>query len=233
MIQLSIIKADIKNIFRDRSLAFIVFLPLLFLALLRFAPPVYEPYAVILKEYRSYILAFFCVLTSGLYGFILSFIMLDEKDQGIIPLLKVLPVPAGKLMYMRSALIFGLGFLSNCMLVFFSGIVEYSLIKGVLLSILSSFAGPISAFIITSLANNKIEGVTYFKLFNLVLMAPMAGLFIQSKLAILVGIIPFYWMYAGFVGSDILSPNFNILIGLLYNLLILWGAVKLYVKCLN
>lgn len=233
MIQLSIIKADIKNIFRDRSLVFIVFVPIIFLILLRLTPPVYEPYAAILKEYRSHILAFFCVLTSGLYGFILSFIMLDEKDQGIIPLLKVLPVPAGRLMYMRSALIFAFSLLSNCILVFFSGMATYSFAEGFLLSFTSSFAGPISAFLITSLANNKIEGLTYFKLFNLVLLAPIAGLFIQSKLSLLVGIIPFYWVYAGFTESSVLSLNYLILIGLLYNLFILWGVVKLYVKRLN
>ena len=81
---LTIIKSDFKIIFRDRSLAFLIFLPLLFWALLRFAPPIYEQYLPALREYRAYFLSVFCILSAVILGFILH-ALIGPESIGSIP----------------------------------------------------------------------------------------------------------------------------------------------------
>lgn len=226
----TVIQADVKNIFRDRSLVFILFVPIIFILLLCFLPPLYEPLLPIMSEYRTHILSFFCILTSGLYGFILSFVMLDERDQGILPVFRTLPINLKNLMFCRIALILSLAIVFNLALILISNLVPISFLKALFSAVTSAFAGPISAFLITSFAKNKIEGVTYFKVFNLLLMAPMAGMFLTSKLSLLIGVIPFYWTYAALIGHPFLSDIIVFVVGALINMLVLLASVKLYLS---
>lgn len=221
---LIIITSDLKNIFRDRSLSVIVFVPLIFLVLLRFMPAWYEPHVPVLATYRAHILSGFCVVSSALMGFILSFILLDEKDQNLMPVFRVMPLPAVQFLAYRVLMIMGFSFIGNMLIILFSRMVEYTLMKTILLSLACSFIGPSSTFLITGFAKNKIEGVTYFKLFNMLLMAPLAGIFIVARFSLLFGIVPYYWIYAAFIGSQFISGTMCIELALLLNGMLMMGS---------
>ncbi|MBN1116722.1 MAG: hypothetical protein JXA77_05940 [Bacteroidales bacterium] len=227
---LVIVKSDIKNIFRDKSLAFVIFVPFIFLALLRIAPPVYEQYAPVMELYRAHILSVFCLISTALMGFVLSFILLEEKDQSLFPVFQVLPLPIGRLLLLRTLVIMIYGFLASLLLIFGTGLVDFGISKSILLALSCSLTGPSSTFIITSFARNKIEGVTFFKLLNTVLMLPVTGVFIKSKLGLLFGIFPHYWIFSSFVNQGFIPTNLVILISLIANSILLYLSYLLFIR---
>lgn len=228
---LTIIKSDFKNIFRDRSLAFIVFVPIIFFALLRFAPPIYEQYLPALIEYRAHLLSVFCILSSVLLGFILAFIILEERDQNLMPVFMVMPYSFGNLLLLRVSVIIVMGFLSSILLIVGTGLVEIPFYQAVFLAFASSLTGPSSTFIIASIARNKIEGVSYFKLFNMILMAPIAGMFIGTWHSLLFGIMPYYWIYAAYIGNPVyISSWTSLIIAIVYNLILLLLTFRLFLQ---
>lgn len=226
---LVIVKSDFKNIFRDRSLTLLVFVPFIFLGLLKFMPPIYESYFPFLVDYRPHILSLFSILTSVMMGFILAFILLEERDQNLLPVFMVMPLSVGKLLFLRVLVIVGFGFFSSLLIISGTGLIHVPFHQAVVLALSCSLTGPSSTFIITSFARNKIEGVSYFKLFNMFLMAPVAGVFIHSKLALLFGIFPFFWIYSSFTSFPYISTELSMILALLTNALLLYGTYRLFV----
>jgi hypothetical protein len=64
----------------------------------------------------------------------------------------------------------------------------------ILLSVLCGLIAPLLTILVTILSKNKIEGMTWFKLVNLLVTIPLAALFIQEY-ALLFGIIPTHWAF--------------------------------------
>ncbi len=227
---LTIVKSDLKIIFRDASLRIIVFVPFIFVALLRIAPPIYEKYFPLLFDYRPHILAFFCIINSALMGFVLSFVLLDEKDQNIMPVFKIMPFSLKHFLLIRILVILLFGFFSCILLILSTGLIEISFLKLVLLSLSCSMVGPSSTFIITSLSKNKIEGVTFFKLFNMILFLPIAGLFVKLPLAYCFGLIPYYWIYNGFFNTTTFPNSLVLFFAVIYNFILLYLSFHFYMR---
>lgn len=199
---LTIVKTDFKNIFRDPSLIMIFIVPILILALLRFVLPLIESYIPKVYEYRLLILGTFCLTVSALTSFLLSFVILDEKDQELFQVFRVMPFTFPKLTLLRTMTMLATGFVFCLMLIAGSGLVKLNIPQMIILSLLSSLSGPGNAMLIVSIANNKIEGATYFKLLNMFIMAPLAGVFITGPMKYLLGLIPFFWVFIAFMNYD-------------------------------
>jgi fluoroquinolone transport system permease protein len=227
---LIIVKSDFKNIIRDKSILMILFLPIVFWILLRFVPPYGEKYFPVMQEYRAYFLSLFCLLSPVLLGFVLSFLILEEKDQNLVPLFQVLPLSIHKFMVIRVSFILLFSFVSGLLLITTTGLIYISFWKAVALAFACSFIGPANAFIITAIARNKIEGVTFFKLLSLLLLAPIAGLFIPSDISMLFGIIPYYWIYLGFIPGNPALVSVYIFIAVGYQVVFVLSTYYLYIR---
>ncbi len=226
---LVLIKSDLKNILRDRSMVFILIAPILILLIIRTVPPIYETYFPFMVEYRPLILGFFIMLIPMLAGFMFSFMMLDEKDQCLFPVFRVTPFSFNQLILYRIGIITLLGFLLSLIFLLASGLLEIRIYQVILLTLLSSLSGPIFMLVILSLARNKIEGVTYYKMLNMLFILPVAGIFIESPLRYAFGIIPFFWVYEAF--ETLTNPNkflINMSIGYLLHLVVLAGSYRLF-----
>jgi hypothetical protein len=226
-----LLQSDLKNILRDRSMVFIMIVPVFILLILRIAPPLYESYFPVMVEYRSLILSFFSLLTPLLAGFMFSFMMLDEKDQCLFPVFRVTPFSFELLILYRIAIITLFGFIFSIFLNLLAGLVEIKMSKVILLAFLSSLGAPIYSLLILSLARNKIEGVTYYKLLNMLLVLPIIGLFIENPLRYIFGVFPSFWVYEAF--ESLASPPeflINLSIGLLIHLAILLGSYKFFLS---
>lgn len=226
-----LLNSDLKNILRDRSIVFVMIAPVIILIILRVAPPIYESYFPVMVEYRPLILGFFSVLTSLLAGFMFSFMMLDEKDQCLFPVFRVTPFSFEQLILYRIVIITCLGSIFSLLLILASGLVQMKLYQAILISLPASLGGPVYSLLILSLAQNKIEGATYYKLLNMLLVLPVIGMFIESPLRYLFGIIPIFWIFEAFetLSTPVLC-FINIIIGLLIQMLFLLGAYRLFLK---
>ena len=80
-------------------------------------------------------------------------------------------------------------------------------------------------------AKNKIEAMTWQKLFNLPLLLPILAFFVPFSFSLVFAIFPTYWAYQGF-DSLIKGGNFWVymLIGFAYSILLMVLMIKRFTR---
>ena len=193
-----LIQSDSRQIFRDYALWVFVFLPFIILSLLRWGLPVIEAYFAILVDYRLLIVAMMSSVSAVGSAYLISFIMLDEKDEQVFDALRVMPISPARFILYRLLLITGLGFVFAIFTIAGSGMLEISPLRILGLSFLISLGSPLTALACVSFAHNKIEGVTLLKGINFLFVIPMIVMILDVSWKWVFGFIPFYWVFAAF-----------------------------------
>jgi len=96
---------DIRLIFRDPILYIMLFVPLIFIGLLRIGLPALSEVFPELKSYTMIFLGTFCLIAAMFPAFIYSFIILDEKDQDVITVFRILPISSIEFLTLRLSFI--------------------------------------------------------------------------------------------------------------------------------
>jgi len=189
---------DLRNIVRDRTVGVLLAVPLMFLALLRFGFPEIESRLPGADEYRSLALAVFCLLVGAFPAFMTSFVMLDERDEGVFSALRVLPVSIHRILALRLAVVAGLSLIFPALLLAGSGLHQGGWERAVVLPLLCALSSPAATLLAVSLAGNKIEGLTLFKGFFFVLGLAAVAVAQPGWWSWPAGVIPTYWVYAAY-----------------------------------
>ena len=87
-----ILHNDLKLILRDKSLLIMFFLPLIIILVCRIGVPELSEYVPAIKEYYWLIVAGLTSVTASTPAFLIGFILLDERDENIHTILKILPL---------------------------------------------------------------------------------------------------------------------------------------------
>jgi hypothetical protein len=198
----SIIRTDIRNILRDPSLLLIFFVPFIILVLLRLGFPALQSVWPDVDKYATIGLAMMCITVAIMPGIAVAFAMLDEKDNNLDTVLQILPVSFKRITWYRMVTIFGFGFLSALLLLSFSGIPSGNPAQKFLLALLAATSAPLMAIIPAFYAQNKIEGATYTKLLNFMIMLPLPAFLFPGWWSWLMMIFPAWWIYFAFTGTD-------------------------------
>lgn len=192
---IAIFAADVKNTRRDPTLLLIFWVPVLILAVVRWGLPLLESYLPQVGNFYREILAVFVLLNAVFPGFILSFILLDEKDLQLLPVLHATPVSLTGFLMVRILFIVLFGFMGSLLLLFFNGFIVFSMYQALSLALLSALNAPVIILIIAAIAKNKVEGLTLLKVANIVLFIPLAVLFIDSPWENTLAVFPAFWVY--------------------------------------
>ncbi len=219
---------DLKLIVRDKSLFIFVFIPFAVLAFVRYAlPPITGLYPA-MANYYTLVIGIMAIAISIFPGFIMAFIIIDEREQAILDVFRVLPVSFSKLVYTRIFLTAILGFMYSFGILTFSGLVTFDLLHILEVSLLCSFPGPISALLIVSFASNKIEGMTYMKGINFIWIIPVANFFIVTPWKYFFAIVPDYWTLQIIYGNG--NPTHAFLTGFAFHLLVLIITANVFIR---
>ncbi len=186
---------DFRNIFRDQVLTILFVVPFIFIFLLRFGLPPLVNLVPELLDYRFLIISLFCLVTASFPAFIFSFIMLDEKDEGVFIMYKVIPLSSLKFFFYRVAFVICFSWFFSFLILFFSNSVTMKLWQMLSATFLFSLLPPAIVLSTVTFARNKIEGVTIMKFLNFLLFLPVAGFFVQPQWKFAFGIIPVFWSY--------------------------------------
>ena len=206
---LSLIKADLRQIFRDKTLTVFLFGPIVIIVLLKLFVPLITAQYPIIKSYHPIIMMFAGIQTAISFGFIISFIILDEKDENVFQVIRVLPISPFYFILYR--LLFATVFSSfgAFLMINLSGIVYPGLINSVLLSVQYGLTAPFITLIIATYAKNKIEGMAFLKGVDLILLLPLLSFIIDGNFTYIFSIIPAFWTYSLFrvsiYGGNILA----------------------------
>jgi len=196
---LSVIKNDIKIIFRDSMLYIMFFLPVIFILLFRFLVPLVTEYIYDgLPDYYWLIVAALTCISASTPSFMIGFILLDERDEHVHVLQKILPLPPDFILKSRIVFMVFSSFIFSVLMLHFNGLITIPIFYNISISVLFSLIPPVLTFLIVSIAKNKIEAATLYKGMSMVLFIPVAAFFIREEWRPLFGIVPFYYTFNSF-----------------------------------
>lgn len=213
-------KTDFKKLIREPMMAFLFLvpfmLPLIFKLLIIYLVPFISSITSFnILSYNAYILSFILIISPGILGMVVGFMLLDDKDSKIVELMSITPV--GRKGYVLLRLIYV--FISTLIYTIYNYLIIdiYILSIGTLLylTLLLSIYGCLIGILLFLFASDKVKGLTYAKALNMMLIFAFADLLDVKWILVLSSFFPTYW-----ITKIIIEPN-NLLV------LFLGGVVHL------
>jgi fluoroquinolone transport system permease protein len=167
---INIIKTDLKNILRDPSLVLLLFVPFLITALLRWGYPLFLAAVPDAAPFNMLLLGMLSMTCAAMPGLAVAFAILDERDNGLLPVLMTLPVGFKKIVLNRLLAIYFYGTAAAFIAIVFSGLSEGTILQDLPLSFLAASPAAVMTLVPAFFAANKIEGATIAKMMNFMLI---------------------------------------------------------------
>ena len=190
---------DIRNVRRDSMTSWMIFIPIIMALILRWGVPplnahLIEQYNFDLVEYYPVLLAYFFVgLCPMVFGVVIGFLLLDEKDDNTLTALQVTPLPLNSYLLYRITIpiILTIGL----MFVIFplANLTPFSTRTILLSAIAAAPMAPMLALALASIAQNKVQGFALMKLIGIVLFVPILAYFAPAGWELAFGFVPTYW----------------------------------------
>src|SRR5690554_1671081 len=221
---------DIHNIWRDDLLSWMVAMPLGLALLLRWGFPyiltaIGEYFNQELMVHHPVLTGFFILLIVPMVsGMLAGFLLLEQRDEGTLMVLKVTPLPGSTFLIYSMLMPF-----FSCL---FVTIISFYLAGlggiGAGIILLSAFAAaplaPLTAMTMISFAENKVQGFALVKGTIVFWIPPLFTYFLRPAWEHVFGLIPLYWpcrVYQAFFENDPRVWNFFV-VGFAYNLVLLF-----------
>ena len=222
---------DFRLVFRDNSLKIFLVLPLLTLVVIRYAVPYIAGIYEVLQDYILIIIMFATMQGATAFGFVYSMVLVDEKDTQVAKIYGILPVSKFWFVFFRLIPPFLLATLSTFLLLLVEPFYRLSLFSNLIYSALAGLVAPLMTLFVAAVAKNKIEAMTWQKLFNLPLYLPILAFFAPFSLSLIFAIFPTFWAYQAF-NSLIKGENFalDMLIGFAQSILLAVLMIKRFTK---
>lgn len=232
-----VLKAEIRNIFRDRLNLFFALYPFIFGAggyfLVNWINDSYPS-----SPWGAITAMMIIILTGFIFGALIAFTLLDDKDDMVLMSLKITPISVK--VYVLVKILVGMifAFIASLIIILATNFLpdaNFFILMAV--ALLSAIQVPSVALIVNSFADNKVEGFVYMKLSAMIIILPFIGFLVTGWAQYFLGIAPGYWaarlveiqLIPGETGSAILI----FLIGIAYNSLATYGLMKVYAKRSN
>ncbi len=217
------ISGEVKKWLRDPMTRFMLFYPLLFIVVGRYILPVIASESGFsLEANADYILAALTLMTPLLFGAIIGFSILDDRDDHILVSIRVTPLSVSYFMLFRLIMVYLFSFAASILVITLSNVGSMGLKDALLVSFLASLSAPVTGLLINLFANNKIEGFAIMKLVGLLIILPVVALIFHDARELFFAPIPAYWpakiIAASVRGEESIYLNYNFYFwgGLLY-----------------
>lgn len=202
----TLLKSDFKNIFRDQLMFFLMILPLLFAVGIRLGIPPLRDFILSktdfdLTEYYQLITVMFMIMGPAMFGWVVGFLILDEKDERVLSYIAVTPLSRSGYTLYKIAASTTISFVLSVVFLLISGITEVSYLRIIPVLAMNSLSAPLCALFLGVLANNKLEGLAYAKLMGLIFLAPFAVYLVPGQWHLFAGFVPTYWIARTFQAS--------------------------------
>jgi len=225
---------DAKSIRRDSLLGWMFALPLLFAFVIRWGLPpltswIYDNFSFSLENYYQLIFSLFMVFQIPMiFGCVIGFLLLDERDDRTLSALQVTPLTASGYAIYRISIPMIISVVMSMVFLPIANILSPSYLYVLPIVILASLGAPILAIFLVSFAENKVAGFALMKGMGMVLAAPLAAFFLKMPWQLFAGIFPSYWPAKAFWVLIDNEPGFwfYLLMGAAYHLVILFWLVR-------
>ena len=230
-----LLKNDLKNIMREPIFLILFISPILMVLLLKFAFPIFNGLLnnfIVFDLYSIFpqISFMFLLLIPMLCGMIWSLLLVDDKDNRIMDVISVTPL--GKNGYINTKLLSSI-FITFILASLMYFVMNYNLsfsIKDLFLIILLSTQSIYLVILVANFASNKVEAMTFSKIFSFIYIFPLISLALKSNLRYFFAIFPQYWVIEAYRVFNQKSFWAIILLGYVYNFLCSWLLISYFKK---
>jgi len=193
---------DFKNIIRDKFLVYAaIAMPLMVIVISRIilhwiAPTLKD--TVPLAGNYSMIFMLFVTMIPLVYGFIVAFLILDERDEHLLTVLRVMPISRNSYLIYRMLFLSIFSFIVMLLFPPLSGLLEntqFSYIQYIPIALLFTLLTPFSALMVSSFATNKVQAFAIFKISGTVFLIPLFIFLITDNLKYIFAPIPNFWAF--------------------------------------
>ncbi len=231
------IKSEIKKWLRDPMMFFMLVYPLLFGALGRYLLPyLAERGSFNVDLYADLALSVLALINPVIFGAILGFSILDDRDDYILTAIKVTPLSLVQFLSFRILLVYAVSFGACVFVLWFSNIFQLSLSVMLAIALLASLSAPMYGLIINAFAGNKIEGFAIMKGLGIIMLFPLVALAFFDYKELFFAVTPGFWPAKAISsivrGKGFLPFTYNqyYFIGLAYIAVLNFLAYKLFLK---
>ncbi len=232
---------DARNIFRDSSIKWMIFLPLLMAIIIRWGVPpltvsLEAQYGFDLTPYYPAILSYFFVaMCPFVFSMLVGFVLLDERDDNTLTALSVTPLSLNTYFAYRISMPIVLTIVLMFIIFPIAAIGTLPPEEILITAIAAAPTAPMFALFLATVAQNKVQGFALMKLAGMPLLAPIFGFFVDGPWEYAFGIVPTYWpmkvywmLEAGQAGVWL-----HALVAVVYQSLIIWLLVKRFNKIMH
>jgi len=201
-----LLKGDLKNIRRDAVLIMAFFAPLLLILFTNLGLPLIREFAIQefsydLSVHYHFFSAFLLLLIPLLLGTLSGFLILEEKESGLLMFFSVTPLTRKGYFYYRVFIPFFLGAIFSFLVSSFSGLLTIPLSFLAPIILIAALEAPIITLFLGTFATNRVEGLAFSKGLGVMFAAPVSGYLIESNWHFLAGLIPPYWITQAFLAA--------------------------------
>ena len=228
---------DFKNIIRDKFLVYAaIVLPLMVIVvsqiIVQWIAPTLEETIPIAGNYMM----IFMLCTTMLplvYGFIAAFLILDERDEHLLTVLRVMPISRNSYLIYRMFFLSVFSFIVLLVYPPLSGLLvefpQFSYLEYIPIALLFTLLTPFSALLVSSFATNKVQAFAIFKISGTVFLIPLFMFLLTDNLKYVFAPIPNFWVFITL--KEVISTGTNdylhLGIGFVYTLALI--AVLFYI----
>jgi fluoroquinolone transport system permease protein len=217
-------QSDFLSIIREPVIALVAFVPLFmvlaFKALIVFLLPHLPDFIYLYLDILSYTLVTLLLATPIVMGVVMGFLMLDDRDGGMIELYYVTPL--GESGYLTNRILFSFVTTFSYTFLNYAILEVYTLSIGrlIFISVLCSLFAASVGLLFFALASDKIKGLTYAKGMNMFILFAFSDLLDVQWFSYLSALFPTFWL------SGLIRGSFQYIQSLV--VVLCWLAAMIY-----
>lgn len=187
--------SELKKWIRDPPLSFMLLYPLVIGLIGRYGLPIFENAAgMSFAPYTDIVLVLLALLTPQIFGALLGFSILDDRDDHILTAVQVTPLSVWGFLLFRVFLVSFLSFGGTLFIIWFTGWGDLTFGNMAAVSFLVTLGAPVTGLLINATANNKIEGFVAMKgVISILLIFPVVSLFFLDAKELFFALTPGFW----------------------------------------
>ncbi|MFA5526755.1 MAG: hypothetical protein WC992_08015 [Acholeplasmataceae bacterium] len=187
-----ILKHEFRSMFRDKMYAFLMAFPILLAVIAYFLMPYLEDQGAGIFTHIATL--FFILMNGFMFGAITGFTLLDDQDDNVLLSLKITPINVNHYIWIKLSISYLLGIISTFLIILSSGFISIvDPMNLIFILVLAPLHGPIVALLVNAFSSNKVEGFVIMKASGLILLAPVAVVFLTDWKELFLSVLPGFW----------------------------------------
>jgi fluoroquinolone transport system permease protein len=187
-----------------------------------------------LNDYINLFIIVLIIENTQAFCIINSLLFIEEKETQTAKVYGILPISKYSLLLTRLFIPYVLTVFFNLALLSFQSLVQIAFIYNLIISLLAAIIVPIYVLFLSAYAKNRLEAMVYIKLFNLLVLLPIAAFFITGSWKHFLGVLPTHWLFQSIDNGLSVSYSSESLLYafgyVVYSLILLAFAVTLFIK---